>query len=172
VGGIAVCLGASCALPVRSPRFTLRVSLAPDANGHTPVPVDLVFVWDEAVAAKVKELTAKDWFGQKTQFRQDDPKGKALTICEWEWVPGQRVPDINLIIPAAARSWVYGAFVFANYRSDGAYRYQLTPGAMTSLQLLENRVVDAPPQPIATPPPDYVVLSTVTGCTQGALTQP
>jgi type VI secretion system protein len=150
----------------------LRVSLAADANGHTPVPVDLVFVWDEAVAAKVKELTARDWFGQKMQFRHDDPKGQAITICEWEWVPGQQVPDINVIVPAAARSWVYGAFVFANYRSDGPYRYQLTPGTTTSLQLLETRVVDTPPQPLATPPPDYVALSTVTGCTPRGVAQP
>lgn len=165
VSGLAVSLGASCALPVHNPRFTLRVSLAPDANGHAPVPVDMVFVWDQKVADQVKELTARDWFGRKTQFRQDDPKGKTITICEWEWVPGQQVPDINVMVPAAARSWLHGAFVFANYRTDGPYRYQLTPGATTVLQLQDRRVVNDPPQPLNAPTADYVVLSTVTGCT-------
>jgi hypothetical protein len=165
VSGFAACLGISCTLPVRSPRFTLRVNLAPDANGHAPVPVDLVFVWDEAVAGQVKELTARDWFSRKAQFRQDDPNGKALTICEWEWVPGQQVPDIHLMIPAAARSWLQGAFVFTNYRAAGPYRYQLAPGAMTVLNLLENRVDAGRPQPLATKTPDYQVLSGVAGCT-------
>ncbi len=171
MGGLAACLGISCTLPVRSPRFTLRVNPAPDANGHAPVPVDLVFVWEKAVAAQVKELTARDWFGRKTQFRQDDPNGKALTICEWEWVPGQQVPDINVMVPAAARSWLYGAFVFANYRSNGPYRYQIAPGTMTVLHLLENRVHVENPQPLTRTTPDYVVLSSVAGCTPGGTSQ-
>jgi hypothetical protein len=157
----------SCTLPARSPRFTLRVNVAPDANGRAPVPVDVVFVWDEAIAGQVMELTPTDWFGRKAQFRQDDPEGKALTICEWEWVPGQQVPDIHLMIPAAARSWLYGAFVFAKYRSNGPYRYQLAPGAMTVLHLLEDRVEGGRPQPTAMTKPDYRVLSGVSGCAPG-----
>ena len=162
---LAACLALSCTLPVRNPRFTLRVNLAPDANDHAPVPVDLVFVWNQEVAAQIKELTAKDWFDRKNQFRQDDPKAVALTICEWEWVPGQQVPDINLMVPAAARSWLYGAFVFTNYRANGPYRYQIAPGTMTVLHLLENRVDVDNPQPLAETTPDYLVLSTVAGCT-------
>jgi type VI secretion system protein len=164
-GGVAACLATSCTLPARNPRFTLRVNPAPDANGRTPVPIDLVFVWDQAVAAQVKELTARDWFGRKPQFRQDDPHGTALTICEWEWVPGQRVPDINVVVPAAARSWLYGAFAFANYRKTGLYRFQLAPGTTTILHLLEDRVAAEPPRPLTTATPDYVVLSSLTGCT-------
>jgi hypothetical protein len=171
VGGLAASLGISCTLPARSPRFALRVDVAPDANGHIPVPVDLVFVWDEAVAAQLKDLTARDWFGRKTQFRRDDPHGKALTICGWEWVPGQQVPDIHVMVPAAARSWLYGAFVFADYRSNGPYRYQLAPGSMTVLHLLENRVDNENPQPLATTTPDYVVFSGVAGCTPGGTSQ-
>jgi type VI secretion system protein len=165
VCGLAACLGIACAVPALSPRFTLRVNLAPDANGHAPVPVDLVFVWDKSVAAQIKALTAKDWFGKKAQFRQDDPKGNALTICEWEWVPGQQVPEINLIVPAAARSWLEGAFAFANYRQDGAYRYQLSPGTTTVLHLMETRVEYEPLQPVPGTRPDYVILSGVAACT-------
>ncbi len=162
--GLAV---SSCALPARNPRFTLRLSIAPDANDDTPVPVDLVVVWDKAVAGQVKGLTAKDWFAKKAQFRQDDPTGRRLTICEWEWVPGQQVPDINVMVPAAARSWVENAFVFVNYRAEGSYRYQVAPGAATVLNLLENGVEDRSPQPLdKTTPPDYVVLSSVAACSQ------
>jgi type VI secretion system protein len=163
--GLAACLGIACAVPARSPRLTLRVNLAPDANGHTPVPVDLVFVWDKPIAAQIKTLTAKDWFVKKAQFRQDDPEGKAITICEWEWVPGQQVPDINVIVPAAARSWLQGAFAFANYRQDGPYRYQLSPGTTTVLNLLDTRVDYETLQPLSGTGPDYEVLSGVAACT-------
>jgi type VI secretion system protein len=119
----------------RSARYTLRITVGSDANEGTPVPVDLVFVWDKAVAGKVAALTAADWFATKVQFRQDDPDERSLTICEWEWVPGQAVPDINLAVPAAARKWARGVFVFANYRSPGAHRASVTPGAEAILAL-------------------------------------
>jgi len=164
-GGLTACVGLwSCAFPARNPRLTLRINIAPDANRNAPVPVDLVFVWDKAVAEEIKGLTASDWFARKSQFRQDDPDGKALTTCEWEWVPGQEVPDINVVVPAAARSWVQSAFVFANYRAEGSYRYQVAPGATTALNLLESRV-ESQIQPLnRAATPDYVVLSSVAAC--------
>ena len=166
-GGLTACVGLwSCALPAQNPRLTLRVNIAPDANNNAPVPVDLVFVWDKAVAAEIKGLTASDWFARKAQFRHDDPDGKALTTCEWEWVPGQEVPDINVVVPAAARSWVQGAFVFANYRTEGSYRYQVAPGATTALNLLDSRV-ESQSQPLGKEAKlDYVVLSSVAACDQ------
>jgi type VI secretion system protein len=162
----------ACALPGRSPRFTLRVDVAADANGHAPVPVDLVFVWDKSLAAQVQGLSASDWFGRKTQFRQDDPRGEALTICEWEWVPGQQVPDIHVMVPAAARSWLQGAYVFAHYRVDGAHRYQLPVDTATVLHLLESRIEHDPPQPHAGTAPDYVVLSGLPNCTPRSSSPP
>jgi type VI secretion system protein len=166
-GGLTTCVGLwSCALPAQNPRLTLRVNIAPDANSNAPVPVDLVFVWDKAVAAEIKGLTASDWFARKAQFRHDDPDGKALTTCEWEWVPGQEVPDINVVVPAAARSWVQGAFVFANYRAAGSYRYQVAPGATTALNLLDSRV-ESQSQPLGKEAKlEYVVLSSVAACDQ------
>jgi type VI secretion system protein len=114
----------------------MRVQLAEDANARTPVPVDLVFVWDKAVAGQLVSTAARDWFASKKfEFRQDDPEGRKLTICEWEWVPGQNVADINLAVPAAARRWSHGVFVFADYRSPGAHRARLMPGSEAILEL-------------------------------------
>lgn len=125
---IASCTGAHTG-------YTLLVSVAPDANERTPVPVDVVFTWDEGTAGKVGGLTAADWFANKPQFRRDDPHQKNLTICEWEWVPGQAVPEISLAIPAAARRWAYGVYVFTKYRSAGPHRSKLTEGAASLLEL-------------------------------------
>ncbi|MGE3176498.1 MAG: hypothetical protein AB7O32_03435 [Vicinamibacterales bacterium] len=124
---------AACASPRNA--LTLRVAVAPDANDRTPIPVDVVFVWDKAVAGKVAPLTATAWFGTKAQFLQDDPKRQMLTVCEWEWVPGQVVPEINLAVPVAARRWIQGVFLFANYRTPGSHRAQVQFGTASALDL-------------------------------------
>jgi len=125
----------SCATG-RSTRYTVHVQVAEDANLRTPVPVDLVFVWDKALAGQLAAMTAKDWFaGKKTEFRQDDPGERRITVCGWEWVPGQQVADINLAVPVSARRWSHGVFVFADYRSPGAHRSRLTPGSEALLEL-------------------------------------
>ena len=119
-----------------STRYTMRVQVAEDANARTPVPVDLVFVWDKGVAGQLAAMTARDWFAtKKFELRQDDPDARRLTVCEWEWVPGQNVADINFAVPAAARRWSYGVFVFADYRSPGAHRSRLMPGSDAVLEL-------------------------------------
>jgi hypothetical protein len=127
----ACCVLSSCIMPGGA-RYTLHVKVAPDANAHTPVPVDLVFVWDKAEAGKVAALTASQWFAGKALATPDEKK---LTVCEWEWVPGQAVPDIHLAIPPAARRWAQGVFVFANYRSEGPHNSRVTPGTAISLDL-------------------------------------
>ena len=124
----------SC-VTARSIRYTVHVQVDKDANARTPVPVDLVFVWDKALAGQVAATTAKDWFAsKKTEFRHDDPGGRKLTICEWEWVPGQKA-EINLAVPVAERRWSQGVFVFADYRSPGAHRSKVAPGSESVLEL-------------------------------------
>jgi type VI secretion system protein len=135
VAGCTVCLLLTGCVSA-STRYTMRVQVAEDANARTPIPVDLVFVWDKAVAGQLAAMTARDWFGaKKFELRQDDPNARRLTVCEWEWVPGQNVADINLAVPAAARRWSYGVFVFADYRSPGAHRSRLIPGSENVLEL-------------------------------------
>ena len=69
------------------------------------------------------------------------------------------------MVPAAARSWVQSAFVFANYRAQGEYRYRVEPGATTVLNMLESRVDPPTVQPLGkTTKPPYVVLSSVAAC--------
>src|SRR5215510_16612190 len=98
----AAALSLFCA-PAAGIRLQLHVTVAPDVNDDRPIPVDVVFVWDKAAAAKLEALTAKDWFEKKAAFRRDDPKEQAFTARECEWVPGQEVTDIDLNVPAASR---------------------------------------------------------------------
>jgi type VI secretion system protein len=119
----------------------LQVSVAPDANQDRPIPVDLVFVWDKKTAGKLEALTAKDWFDKKAQFRQEDPAERSLAIREWEWVPGQAVPEIDMSVRAAARRWLQAIFVFANYRTEGPHRFRLAAGSANLTLLREDASV-------------------------------
>jgi type VI secretion system protein len=138
----AIALTMSCAIPARNTRLQLQVRVAPDANDVRPVPVDVVFVWDKELAAKVEALSAKEWFDRKPQFRRDDPTEKALTVREWEWVPGQTVSDIDLSVRATARKWLRAIFVFANYRTEGPHRLRLAPGTATIALLKDDLLVE------------------------------
>jgi len=126
---------ASCALPAHHARVSMSLNIEDDANVRRPIPVDLVFVWDDALVAQLEAMTAGDWFGKKAALLQGDPTGKALTVCGWEWVPGQDVSPVELMVPASARRWVRAVFVFANYRTAGAHRARLEPGRAASLDL-------------------------------------
>ena len=155
--GLAVVVtvtAAACIIPARTTHLRLQVSIADDANGDRPIPVDVVFVWDGETAAKLEALPAREWFKQKTQLRQDDPNGRTLSVREWEWVPGQAVPDIELAVRPSARKWLRAIYVFADYRTDGPHRVKVEPGA-ASLALLKEELRLAPaaaaPAPIAGP---------------------
>ncbi|HJZ71511.1 MAG TPA: hypothetical protein VKE51_07195 [Vicinamibacterales bacterium] len=155
VGAIAVAsISLYCGVTARNTRLQLHVQVAPDVNDDRPIPVDVVFVWDKATSAKLEALTAKDWFEKKAAMRRDDPKEQAFTTREWEWVPGQEVPDIDLNVPAASRKWLRAIFVFANYRTEGPHRAHLSPGSASIALLRTDFRVDAPAAPSKAPAGD------------------
>src|SRR5262245_37269931 len=108
----AALLSVFCASPAGT-RLQLQVTVAHDVNDDRPIPVDVVFVWDKALAAKVDALSAKDWFDKRDAFRRDDPQERAFTVRDFEWVPGQEVPQIDLTVHASSRRWLR-----AVYRSE------------------------------------------------------
>jgi type VI secretion system protein len=158
VGGLVVAsvvasLSLYCGVAARNTRLQLKVQVAPDVNDDRPIPVDVVFVWDKDTAVKLDALTAKDWFDKKSAMRRDDPKERAFTAREWEWVPGQEVPDIDLNVPAASRRWLRAIFVFANYRTEGPHRAHLSPGSASIALLRTDFRVDAAAAPAKAPAP-------------------
>jgi type VI secretion system protein len=136
---VACVVAASCVIPVRTTHVRLQVQVAPDANDNRPIPVDVVFAWDDEMVAKLETLPAADWFKQKAQLQQDDPQERAISVRGWEWVPGQVVPDVELAVRPGARKWLRAIFVFADYRTEGPHRIRLTPGA-SAVALLRDEV--------------------------------
>ncbi|CAB3872406.1 hypothetical protein ACTJNK_01550 [Achromobacter anxifer] len=110
------------------------VSAADDANGDSPVAVDLVLVKDETLLARFAELTAAKWFAGRADLLNTYPQG--LRYEGWEVVPGQHltVPGEKLEGPRVA-----GAFVFARYAAPGAHRARVDAFSGRLLIRLENK---------------------------------
>ena len=112
------------------PHFSLAVKVAEDANTDQPVACDLVFINDKDLAKDLSKMTAADWFQKRDQISQDF-KPASITIRNWEWVPGQVVPDIVIPMRKAPRA----ILIFARYSTPGPQRalVDASKSAMLSL---------------------------------------
>ena len=133
-----VCVCSAACVTFRDQHVRLLVTVAPDANADQPVPVDVVMVWNKKMAGQVSELAAKDWFQRKRQMRRDDPDERAFAVREWEWVPGQDVPALDVVVPSRHFRGANAVFLFANYPGDGPHRVRMTPGKTGALDLLRD----------------------------------
>lgn len=115
---------------------TLGFEVAPDANDRTPVPVELVVVYDEEVLPLLLELTARQWFEGREQLLLDHPRGVRSYL--WELVPGQELPTMRLPMP---RDGALAAVVYADYLSPGAHRVRIDPYRQVMLRLTAEELV-------------------------------
>jgi type VI secretion system protein len=125
---LCVCgLVAGCAMPsmfsfkgdkVRWDHLTLVAE--DDVNNNSPVAVDVVFVTDDTMLARIAELPASKWFAARQDLANTFPK--SLRYKSWELVPGQR---IELTGDTFGRPRVAAAFLFANYTDPGAHRVRI-----------------------------------------------
>lgn len=125
-GGVA-----GCRAPVKTGAVAVYVS--PAANDASPVPVEMVVAYDDEMVKVLSGMTARDWFRQRTQLRQDNPRG--LESVSWEFVPGQSVPLRS--VPVARRK-AKGAFVFADYYAPGDHRVRVDPFRRILITLRED----------------------------------
>ena len=109
----------------------LHAHVAPNANLNNPVAVEFLFVYDEKLLETLSKTNAKDWFTNRDQFRQDNPKG--FDSWYWEWIPGQRVKDERLPLKPKAKA----ALVFANYLVPGDNRAKVDPYKDVTINLGE-----------------------------------
>ena len=101
----------------------MYVNIAPDLNSDNPLPVDIVWVYDEDLLKKLLKISAKTWFEKKDQFKKDFPSNKAFEVWPWEWTPGQKITVKKIPIKAKSK----GGIIFANYKKDGDHRARVDP---------------------------------------------
>jgi type VI secretion system protein len=103
--------------PVNTRSFVIAASS--DANDNAPTTVDAVMIYNPAVLATVLKMTAKQWFDQRDQLRNDFPGG--FEMREWEVVPGAQVDVSKLPFKSGGVALV----LFANYPGDGDHRARI-----------------------------------------------
>ena len=101
----------------------MYISIAPKVNSDNPLPVDVVWVYDEDLLKELLKLSAKTWFEKKDQYKRDFPSDEAFEVWPWEWTPGQKVPMQKIPIRAKSK----GGIIFANYLIEGDHRARVDP---------------------------------------------
>ena len=96
------------------------VVVSPSANGNSPVPVELVAVFDRKMVDEVAGLTAADWFQRREQFGRDYPE--LWKSRRWEFVPGQSMPLHGL---ERELRGARALFLWADYPGEGPHRVRL-----------------------------------------------
>lgn len=118
----------------------MDVTVEPNANRNSPVAMDLLIVYDEALLSQLLKLTAKEWFAQRDQIKKDHLEDSGLDTWEWEWVPGQLVPLIELPLKPNAE----GALIFVDYLASGAHRFRVDPFEDQMIHFHEDHVTIEP----------------------------
>jgi type VI secretion system protein len=125
----AIALAAlSCGLGIRAQamlgaKLDAKVVVSEKLNDDNPVAVELIIVYDEDLLDRLLKMPAKEWFEKRAQIRRDYFKDTGFESWEWEWVPGQKVPDQHLPLRPRALAGV----IFADYLSPGEHRARIDP---------------------------------------------
>jgi type VI secretion system protein len=124
LGGAMLALATGACSGAPAPlRMLLEFSVAPKSNQNSPVPLSLVAVQDPKLVEKMEQMTAKQWYAQRSQLRRDYPGKDAFTEWEWEYVPNQIPPPVVIQVDGRA----IAAFLFANYSAPGDHRFRIGP---------------------------------------------
>lgn len=115
---------------------SVQVAAEPAINQDSPVPVELVVVFDKDLLAQLAGMTAHEWFQKRDQVHKDHPGEDDLITKSWEVVPGQTLSEESLSFGSGAR----GGLVFADYFSDGAHRARVDPHQNLKIRLLADDV--------------------------------
>jgi type VI secretion system protein len=109
----------------------VEVSVGDGINQNSPVAVELLLVYDQALLKQLSAMKAQDWFQQRDQFLRDHPPGDDYMNWFWVWVPGQPVPRQEV----SYEPLIKGGIVFAGYFSNGDHRASFQPFRDIALDL-------------------------------------
>ena len=109
----------------------MSIRAAADANFGNPVEVDVVAVYDAALAEQLASLSAAQWFERKPQMLVRWSR-QGLEAWSFEVPPGTLLSGPQAVIyDEGARE----LFLFAQYFSPGEHRVRLAPGRALEVTL-------------------------------------
>ncbi len=116
------------------PLKRVQIIAAADANRHSPAVLDLVFVYNEILRNKLANMSAADWFAEKSGLIKRN--AGLIRVASERVAPGAQLsitnfpPDHDIAI---------AGFVFINYISPGAHRALLPSGKSVRITMREKR---------------------------------
>ena len=128
---------ASCGITYRTlvrGKLRVQIHVSQMANQNSPVALDLLLIYDKALFEELLEVSAKEWFDKREQYKRDHLAGQAFQVWSWEWVPGQKIAE--KILPIRART--KGGIIFASYSSPGDHRLRFHPYKKIRINLGKN----------------------------------
>lgn len=99
---------------------SVTITASDDANGNSPIAIDLVFVRDQALLDTLTKTPAARWFSSRTDIVQSFPEG--VGVLSYELVPKQ---SIRVAEAAFEKQRAFGVLAFANYPLPGEHRVRL-----------------------------------------------
>jgi type VI secretion system protein len=103
------------------------------ANLNNPVALDFLVVFNEKTETEASKLTARQWFEKKAQFKRDHILNQDYLLFEYEFVPGDPVPVIDIPYTVSGRSLL----VYADYYTPGEHRVRVDPQKDATITLNE-----------------------------------
>ncbi len=95
----------------------IEITADHDANRNSPTPVDLVFVYEEQMLARLQTMTAAAWFAWR-DGRAGMPESEAFWLSH-EVGPGQTRTITDF---PQKRNHALALVVFADYQTPGVHR--------------------------------------------------
>ncbi|MFT7620849.1 MAG: hypothetical protein ACI9WU_000008 [Myxococcota bacterium] len=130
-----LCMGCGASrVRLASQPMDLAVQVNDDANRRYPVAVAVVFVYSDDLVARLKELSARVWFQEAEQLKQDYPGCSGFWAYTREWVPGTSVWQKFLVPPSVKHILLY-----ADYLTKGDHRFALAAGQSWSVTLHQTK---------------------------------
>lgn len=107
-----------------------------NANLTSPVPLDLVFVYDETFLAELQTMGAAQWFEWR-ESRADIPQEQVFWLSQ-EIAPGQNRSITNF---PDNKNHSLALVIFADYQTDGLHREIVQTRRAISIRLNEEGFV-------------------------------
>jgi type VI secretion system protein len=114
----------------------------PKANNNSPVAVDVVVVYDDAVLQKLAQVPAAEWFDKRTQFQLDAPT-QIQVVAQLEVVPSSHV---SVDLSSVERRKATGGLAFINYPTPGDHRLRIDQLEQIRIELLDKDFRLLPPE--------------------------
>lgn len=117
VGCLCLAILAGCG-PAIPERLRVAVEAEPGANTDSPIALAVLVVYDEEVMRELARLKADDWFEQAEQRLRDNPDFEDFDLLQWEVMPGQVIPEVEMQLQKRPSE----GLVFADYYAEGDHR--------------------------------------------------